>query len=161
HYSDIPFDDFTRRVGIRTENQPMDSRVGDAFIGNEASVRGDPQLGAAIEQRRQTALAQEPNAPTIFRRMLIGHQNNQMGAVQGVNPDTSHYGAPIATDASQNPMTPGEGPFSFNDPATGQGRQVDPSRHVLLLDPTTGRPNVYARNPDLAENRLSSIARIM
>lgn len=127
--------------GRPIDASPMDYAV-DSYSVNSAHARPPSQAVAAARTGRQ---------PSFWAMMLEGEKNNQLAASQRTDPAVYDGDKPlrrqlgrIVPDGSDLGDLP---KGSFVDDG-GRVSQMDPSRHVVLVDPQTGHPTVYARNLD-------------
>lgn len=140
----VSFDDLIpeANVGGRpVDASPMDYAV-DSYSVNSAHARAPGQVTQAAGRGRN---------PSFFAMMLEGEKNNQLAASQRTDPSVydgdrllrKQVGRIIPPNSDYGNVP--QGSYVGED---GNVAQMDPSRHVVLVDPATGHPTVYERNRD-------------
>lgn len=101
-------------------------------------------------------------APSFFQRLAnatVGMAQSIPAGIQGTTPAVkdllggSNYQR--LGDVWQGELGP---EFKADD---GSFTRIDPKQHVVLNDPDTGKPTVYARSPETDTGRLTSIGHIV
>jgi hypothetical protein len=97
-----------------------------------------------------------PQKVGVYGQILSDVLNVHAGAQQGTTPNPQYYKKTLSSDIYENDS----GDMTFKD-ASGKFVTVDPSKHVVLLDPTDARPKVYERSKDTDEGFLTSAGRLV
>jgi hypothetical protein len=92
--------------------------------------------------------------PSMGQMLLEGERNNLLAARQrtdpsvydGTRPLRKKLGVLIPQNSDFGPVPPNT--FVNFDDSTAKTAQVDPKKHVVLIDPVNGQPTVYERNKD-------------
>lgn len=132
---------------------------GQSDTGPAIDIGGLPLDASPIAFARDSlrASAQEPSAPShpsAGQILLTNFNNTLAGARQGTMPHV--FGRKALGEVTAE----GDIGMYFTSP-DGKESLVDPQHHVVLTDPGTGKLTVFERTPDMDENRLSGVARVV
>jgi len=117
------------------------------------SDRFAPAEERPLERVESNAIPQKVG---VYGHILSDVLNVHAGAQQGTTPNPQYYKKTLSSDIYENDS----GDMTFKD-ASGKFITVDPSKHVVLLDPTDARPKVYERSKDTDEGFLTSAGRLV
>lgn len=111
-------------------------------------------------QRTSPVAPQPTETPNIYGSMLIGHENTLAAAKQGTNPSVYHgdgkyLRTPLGEISAEGDMG------LFYKGQDGKDALVDPEKHVVLIDPASGRPTVFQRTKEWDEGPTAGVSRIM
>lgn len=115
--------------------------------------RFSPAEERPLEKVESDAMPQKVGA---YGGILSDVLNVHAGARQGTTPNPQYYKKTLSSDIYENDS----GDMTFKD-ASGKFITVDPSKHVVLLDPNDARMKIYERSKDTDEGFLTSAGRLV
>ncbi len=113
-----------------------------------------PQTTGRVVTNEQDAAVAEGQALSGSGAVATGFANEFLGAFQGTSPVVNQITGKPNYEIVGQLQEADFGPIAVS--SSGQWVDVDPEKHVILLDPNTGKPTVYARNPETDEDLMAA-----
>jgi len=113
-----------------------------------------PQTTGRVVTNEQDAAVAEGQTLSGSGAIATGFANEFLGVFQGTSPVVNQITGKPNYEIVGQLQEADFGPIAVS--SSGQWVDVDPEKHVILLDPNTGKPTVYARSPETDEDLMAA-----